>query len=115
MAKGYLVGSYLLGLEDPGSRMARLGAQLTCLGEVRRVDEQVADYEAVDQGRRAPAVIDRVLCQPRVARRRRAGHEEGAHPPASGLSGSERGPPGPSAAAGSIAGASLRAGLRERR
>ena len=38
VAKGYLTGSYLLGLEDPGSRMARLGAQLTCLGEVRRVD-----------------------------------------------------------------------------
>ena len=44
-------GSYLLGLEDPGSRMARLGAQLTCLGRLRTVDETVA---GVPGRRRAP-------------------------------------------------------------
>jgi predicted Zn-dependent peptidase len=65
VARGCLVGSYLLGLEDPGSRMARLGTQLTCLGEVRRLDEQVASYEAVT-GDDVAAVIDRVLCQPRA-------------------------------------------------
>jgi predicted Zn-dependent peptidase len=65
VAKGYLVGSYLLGLEDPGSRMARLGAQLSCLGRVRPLEEQVAEYRDVDAGAVAD-VIERVLCQPRV-------------------------------------------------
>jgi len=65
VAKGYLAGSYLLGLEDPGSRMARLGAQLTTLGLVRDVEEQVADYRAVGRGE-VRAVIERVLGQPRA-------------------------------------------------
>ncbi len=65
VAKGYLVGSYLLGLEDPGSRMARLGAQLTCLGHVREVEEQVAEYRAVGPEHVTKA-IDRVLSQPRA-------------------------------------------------
>jgi predicted Zn-dependent peptidase len=65
VAKGYLVGSFLLGLEDPGSRMARLGAQLTCLGRLRSVEEAVAEYEAVTPDHVA-AVIDRILGQPRT-------------------------------------------------
>ena len=64
VAKGWLTGSYLLGLEDPGSRMARLGAQLTCLGEVRRVEDQVEDYRAVT-GDDVAATIERVLSGPR--------------------------------------------------
>jgi len=65
VAKGYLVGSYLLGLEDPGSRMARLGAQLTCLGRLRTVEETVQEYQAVDAAAVAE-VIGRVLGQPRT-------------------------------------------------
>ncbi len=65
VAKGYLVGSYLLGLEDPGSRMARLGAQLTCLGRVRSIDEQVDSYRSVTRPD-VQAVIERIFGQPRV-------------------------------------------------
>jgi hypothetical protein len=45
--------------------MARLGAQLTCLGRVRSVEEQVAEYRAVDRAAIA-GVTDRILRQPRV-------------------------------------------------
>lgn len=65
VAKGCLVGSYLLGLEDPGSRMARLGTQLTCLGEVRRIEDQIASYEAVTSEDVA-RVIEQVFGQPRT-------------------------------------------------
>jgi predicted Zn-dependent peptidase len=60
VAIGYLTGSYVLGLEDPSSRMARLGSQVTCYGAVRPVDEQLDRYRAVsldDVGR----AIGRVL------------------------------------------------------
>ena len=66
VAKGYLVGSYLLGLEDPGSRMARLGAQLTCLGEVRRARRAGGRVPRPSTRDDVAAVIDRVLCQPRA-------------------------------------------------
>jgi predicted Zn-dependent peptidase len=65
VAIGYLVGSYLLGLEDPGSRMARIGAQLVTLGRVRPVDEQVAEYRAVRRDD-VQAVIERILGERRV-------------------------------------------------
>jgi predicted Zn-dependent peptidase len=65
VAKGYLTGSFLLGLEDPGSRMARLGTQLTTLRRVRTVAEQVEQYAAVTRAD-VHAVIERVLAQPRV-------------------------------------------------
>ena len=47
VASGYLCGSYELGLEDPGARMSRLGAQLVTTGRVRPVDEQLARWAAV--------------------------------------------------------------------
>ena len=47
MAKGYLEGSMLLGLEDSGSRMARLGANLAAHGEVIPIDEHLARIRAV--------------------------------------------------------------------
>jgi len=47
VAKGYLEGAFLLGLEDSASRMARLGGALSCIGDVRTVDEQVCRYRAV--------------------------------------------------------------------
>jgi len=65
VAKGYLTGSYLLGLEDPASRMARLGGLLVTMGEIRPVAEQVARWEAVDQ-EAVRSVIDRVLSGPRA-------------------------------------------------
>jgi len=65
VAQGYLVGSFLLGLEDSASRMSRLGGALTCLGEVRSVDEQVARYRAVSQEDVA-RVAARLLDAPRA-------------------------------------------------
>lgn len=41
IAQGYLTGSYEMGLEDSGARMSRLGGQLTILGEIRSVEEQL--------------------------------------------------------------------------
>lgn len=47
IAMGYLVGSTVLGLEDPGSRMARLGSGLLTYGLVRSIDEQLARIRAI--------------------------------------------------------------------
>jgi predicted Zn-dependent peptidase len=47
VARGYLAGSYVLGLEDTGARMGRIAGQLTTLGEIRPVEEQVARWHAV--------------------------------------------------------------------
>ncbi len=63
IAKGYLTGSFELGLEDTGSRMARTAGLLTTTGAVRPVDEQVARWQAVQQAD-ARRVIDRILSQP---------------------------------------------------
>ena len=47
IAKGYLAGSYEMGLEDSAARMSRLGGQLLLLGEVRSVEEQLDRWSAV--------------------------------------------------------------------
>ena len=59
IAKGYLAGSYEMGLEDSGARMSRLGGQLTILGELRSVEDQLDRWSAVsiDDVRR---VVERV-------------------------------------------------------
>ena len=59
IARGYLCGSYEMGLEDSGARMSRLGAQLIVRDELTGVDEQLAKWRSVthDDVRR---VIDRV-------------------------------------------------------
>ena len=64
VAVGYLEGSLVLGLEDSGSRMSRLGGSLTVRGHVRGIDEQLARYHAVtlDDVHR---VAGRVLSEPR--------------------------------------------------
>ena len=49
VATGYLAGSFELGLEDSGARMARNAAQLTTTGSVREIADQVARWERVDQ------------------------------------------------------------------
>ncbi|HWL41610.1 MAG TPA: pitrilysin family protein [Ilumatobacter sp.] len=59
IARGYLTGSFEMGLEDSGARMARLGGQLLLRGEVRACDDQLARWDAVtlDDTRK---VIERV-------------------------------------------------------
>jgi predicted Zn-dependent peptidase len=59
IAKGFLHGSYEMGLEDSSARMSRLGGQLCLRGHLRSVEEQVDRWLAVshDDVRR---VIDRV-------------------------------------------------------
>ena len=63
-ATGYLTGAYVMGLEDNGSRMARLGALLTTTGAVRSVEEQLARWRRVTAADVTKA-IRRVLDQPR--------------------------------------------------
>lgn len=47
IARGYLTGSYEMGLEDSAARMSRLGGQLTLLGELRTVESQIDRWNAV--------------------------------------------------------------------
>lgn len=65
VAKGYLAGSFVLGLEDSASRMSRLAHHLTMRGSVRTVDEQLARYVAVD-AESVLAVMSDVLGGPRA-------------------------------------------------
>ncbi|HEY6531325.1 MAG TPA: pitrilysin family protein, partial [Acidimicrobiales bacterium] len=65
VALGYLEGSMLLGLEDSGSRMARLGTGLTTRDQVVSVDDHVQHIRAVTRDDVA-AVLHRVLDGPRA-------------------------------------------------
>ena len=47
IAVGYLTGSFVLGLEDTGARMSRIGGHVTARGYVRPVAEQIERYRAV--------------------------------------------------------------------
>lgn len=47
IAQGYLAGSYEMGLEDSGARMSRLGGQLTILGRLRSVEDQLDRWAGV--------------------------------------------------------------------
>jgi predicted Zn-dependent peptidase len=47
VAAGYLAGSTVLALEDPGSRMARVGESLLATGEVPAVDDVLAGFRSV--------------------------------------------------------------------
>jgi predicted Zn-dependent peptidase len=60
VAVGYLTGAYVLGLEDVGSRMARLGALLTTIGSIRPVEEQLDRWRSVTDEDVA-RVVNRVL------------------------------------------------------
>ena len=64
VALGYLEGSLVLGLEDSGSRMARLGGSLTVRGHVRTIDEQLDRYRAVTRAD-VQRVAQQVLSGPR--------------------------------------------------
>jgi predicted Zn-dependent peptidase len=65
VALGYLEGSMLLGLEDSGSRMSRLGSGLTIRDDVVSVDEHVRRIRAVTPGD-VSRVLHRVLDGPRA-------------------------------------------------
>jgi predicted Zn-dependent peptidase len=47
IAKGYLTGSYEMGLEDSGARMSRLGGQLTVYGTLRSIEDQIGRWSRV--------------------------------------------------------------------
>jgi predicted Zn-dependent peptidase len=47
VAAGYLAGSSVLALEDPGSRMARIGESLLATGAVPAVDDVLAGFRSV--------------------------------------------------------------------
>jgi predicted Zn-dependent peptidase len=63
IAKGYLTGSFELGLEDSSSRMSRLAGHVSARGYVRPVADQVARLEAVS-GDDVLRVAKRVLGGP---------------------------------------------------
>jgi predicted Zn-dependent peptidase len=65
IAVGYLTGSFVLGLEDTGSRMSRIGGHVIARGHVRPVHEQVERYRQVDLGD-VLRVAERVLSGPRT-------------------------------------------------
>jgi predicted Zn-dependent peptidase len=63
VALGYLEGSFILGLEDSGSVMARLGNHVCSRGEVVPVDQQLAKLRAVTRDQ-VVSVARRVLAHP---------------------------------------------------
>jgi predicted Zn-dependent peptidase len=62
-AKGHVKGSMVLGLEDPGGRMSRLGKSEISHGEILSVDQTLRRVQRVtlEDARR---VAQRVLSQP---------------------------------------------------
>jgi predicted Zn-dependent peptidase len=56
VAIGYLEGSTLLSLEDPGSRMGRIGRAVSTRGEVHDIEEQLTKLRAV-----TPDDVNRVV------------------------------------------------------
>jgi predicted Zn-dependent peptidase len=65
VALGYLEGSFLLGLEDSGSRMARIGRSEVSKGEIVAVDEHLARLRALTTAD-IDRVLERVLAGPRT-------------------------------------------------
>jgi len=65
VARGFLGGGYVLGLEDTGARMGRIAGQLTTLGHIRSVEDQVARWESVDH-EAVERACRRVLAEPAV-------------------------------------------------
>ncbi len=65
VAKGFIEGSLVLGLEDSGSRMARLGRSLMARDKIVSLDEQLTHIRAVSADDVA-AVASRVFGSPRA-------------------------------------------------
>src|SRR5207302_10606151 len=61
VAKGYLEGSTVLGLEDSGGCMSRIGKSVLVHGDVVDIDEVLARYRAVSRAD-VQGVLERVLC-----------------------------------------------------
>jgi predicted Zn-dependent peptidase len=60
VAKGYLEGSTVLGLEDSGGCMSRIGKAVLVHGDVIEVEEVLARYRAVTRAD-VQRAIERVL------------------------------------------------------
>jgi predicted Zn-dependent peptidase len=65
IAVGYLTGSMVLGLEDSGARMSRLGASELARGRVVTIAEALAGLAGVDDAS-VRRVAERILAAPRV-------------------------------------------------
>ncbi|MFM7253122.1 MAG: M16 family metallopeptidase, partial [Ilumatobacteraceae bacterium] len=68
IAKGYLTGSFEMGLEDTGARAARAGGLLVTTGTVRPVEEQLARWSSVDHDRVADVIASVLQQAPLVVR-----------------------------------------------
>lgn len=65
VALGYLEGSMLLGLEDSGSRMGRIGGSMLVRGEITSIQEHLERIRAVTRDE-VKAVMARVFVAPRT-------------------------------------------------
>jgi predicted Zn-dependent peptidase len=65
IAVGYLTGSLVLGLEDTGSRLGRIGGLMSVLGRVVPIEEDIAALRSVSV-EDVTAVVQRVLGGPRA-------------------------------------------------
>jgi len=66
-AKGQVAGSMVLGQEDTGSRMVRIGKSELVYGEIKSMDEVLASVRAVDQTHIAQLATEIFTAQPTLA------------------------------------------------
>jgi predicted Zn-dependent peptidase len=66
-AKGQVAGSMVLGLEDTGSRMVRIGKSELVYGEIKSMDEILASVRAVDQTQISQLATEIFTAQPTLA------------------------------------------------
>jgi len=66
-AKGQVAGSMVLGQEDTGSRMVRIGKSELVYGEIKSMDEILASVRAVDQTQIAQLATEIFTAQPTLA------------------------------------------------
>ncbi|NBR93627.1 MAG: insulinase family protein [Actinobacteria bacterium] len=66
-AKGQVAGSMVLGQEDTGSRMVRIGKSELVYGEIKSMDEILASVRAVDQTHIAQLATEIFTAQPTLA------------------------------------------------
>jgi predicted Zn-dependent peptidase len=66
-AKGQVAGSMVLGQEDTGSRMVRIGKSELVYGEIKSMDEILASVRAVDQTQISQLATEIFTAQPTLA------------------------------------------------
>lgn len=66
-AKGQVAGSMVLGQEDTGSRMVRIGKSELVYGEIKSMDEILANVRAVDDAHIAELAREFFDTQPTLA------------------------------------------------